>query len=226
MGEKDLIMGLKLLSDMSQKAKFSFISANLVDKKTQKRIFKPHVIKEIVGLKIGIFGLLDDTFNTVLQEREPGLVILEPLSLSKVLTKSLREQCDFIIVLSQLGESKDRKLARENSQIDLILGGGGESKKAVMERINEIPIYRCEPRGGYLGRIDYSLFDTKRPIKFIISGERDEMEKKLDRLITRSMQIKSEMAKSGKQDEMKVKELKFFRVETERIGKNPPLLRR
>jgi len=218
-GEKDLIMGLKFLSDMSQKAKFSFISANLVDKKTQKRIFKPHVIKEIVGLKIGIFGLLDDTFNTVLQEREPGLAILEPLSLSKVLTKSLREQCDLMIVLSQLGESKDRKLARENPQIDLILGGGGESKKAVIERVNEIPIYRLEPRGGYLGRIDYSFFDTKKPIKFLISSERDEMEKKLERLITRSMSIKSEMARSGKQDEMKVKELRFLESKQKELGK-------
>jgi len=218
-GEKDLMMGLQFLSDVSQKAKFPFISANLVDKKSQKEVFKPYVIKEIAELKIGILGLLDDSFNPTLQEKDPGLIILEPLSTSKALTKSLREHCDVIVVLSQLGESKDKKLARENRQIDLILGGGGESKRAVIERVNEVPIYRLEPRGGYLGRIDYSLIDVKKPVKFIVSSERDEMEKRLERLITRSMQIKSEIAKSGKQEEMKVKELKVLESKQKELEK-------
>ena len=218
-GEKDLMMGLKFLFDLSQRAKFPFISANLVDKKTQKEVFKPYVIKEIAGLRIGIFGLLDDLFNPTLQEKDPGLTILEPLSKSKALTKSLREYCDLIVVLSQLGESKDKKLARENREIDLILGGGGESKRAVIERVNEVPIYRLEPRGGYLGRIDYSLADAKKPVKFIITSERDEIEKRLERLSTRSMQIKSEMAKSGKQEEMKVKELKFLESKQKELEK-------
>jgi hypothetical protein len=218
-GEKDLMMGLHFLSDLSQKAKFPFTSANLVEKKTQKAVFKPFVIKEVAGLKIGIFGLLDDLFNPTLQGKDPGLTILEPLSTSKALTRSLREYCDLIVVLSQLGESKDKKLAKENSQIDLILGGGGESKRAVTERANEIPIFRLEPRGGYLGRIDYTLVDTKKPIKFLISSERDEMGKRLERLITRSMQIEAEMAKSGRQEEMKVKELRFLESKKKELEK-------
>jgi hypothetical protein len=218
-GEKDLMMGSKFLYDVSQKAKFPFISANLVDKKTEKGIFKPYVIKEIAGLRIGVFGLLDDTFNLILQEKEPGLTILDPISTSKALTKSLREYCDLIVALSQLGESKDKKLARENPQIDVILGGGGESTRAVRDRVNEVPIYRSEPRGGYLGRIDYTLADTKKPIKFLISRERDEMEKRLERLITRSMQIEADMTRSGKQDEMKVKELKFLESKQKELEK-------
>ena len=218
-GDKDLMMGFKFLSDMTQKAKFAFVSANLVDKKTEKGIFKPYVMKEIAGLKIGIFGILDDTSNPNLQEKEPGLTILDPVSTSKAVTKSLREYCDLIVALSQLGESKDKKLAKENPQIDLILGGGGESTRAVTERVNEVPIYRLEPRGGYLGRIDYSFVDTKKPIKFLISSERDEVEKRLERLITRSMQIKSEMARSGKQDDMKLKELRFLELKEKELEK-------
>jgi hypothetical protein len=219
-GEKDLMMGSKFLSDLGKKAKFSFVSANLVDKNTMKGVFKPYVIKEIAGIKVGIFGLVDDGFKLTLQERDPGLTILDPLSTSKAITKGLREYCDLVVLLSQLGESKDVKMARENPEIDLILGGGGESKRAVMERVNEVPIYRLEPRGGYLGRIDYSFVDTKKPIKFIISSERDDMEKRLERLIIRSMQIEAEMAKSGKQDEMKVKELRFLESKRKELEKN------
>ncbi len=209
-GEKDLMMGLKYLVETAQKAKFPFISANLIDKKTQKGVFTPYILKEIAGLRIIILGLLNDQFNLSLQEIDPALTVLDPITTSKELTKRLRESSDLIVVLSQLGESKDKKLARENPQIDLILGGGGNAQKAVMERVNEVPIYRLEPRGGYLGCIDYSLVNTKKPIKFLVSDERDELEKRLDRLITRSIQIKSEIERSGNQKEMRIKELKFL----------------
>jgi 2',3'-cyclic-nucleotide 2'-phosphodiesterase (5'-nucleotidase family) len=218
-GEKDLMMGLKFLAEVSQKAKFSFVSANLVDKKTGKCVFKPYVVKEIAGLRIGIVGLLDDQFNPTLEEKDPGLNIIEPSSGLKAAIKGLREYCDFVVILSQLGESKDKKLARENRDIDLILGAGGESKRVVMERVNGTAIYRLEPRGGYLGRVDYSLAETKRPIKFMISGEREEMEKKLERLISHSTQIKTEMAKSGKQDEIKAKELRFLESKQKELEK-------
>jgi hypothetical protein len=62
--------------------------------------------------------------------------------------------------------------------------------------------------------------DTKKPIKFLISSERDEMEKRLERLNARSMEIKMEMAKPGKQDEMKVKELKFLETKKKELEKS------
>ena len=209
-GEKDLMMGFRFLSDVTQKAKFPIVSSNLVDKKTRKTVFKPYAIHQIAGLKIGIFGLLDDIFNPTLQEKEPELTILEPISTSRAMTKALREYCDLIVLLSQLGESKNKKLARENPQIDLILGGGGEAKRAVMDRVNDVPIYRLEPRGGYLGRIDYTLANLKKPIQIRTSKERDELDKKLERVISRTIRLKTEMAKSNKQEEMKIKEMKFL----------------
>jgi hypothetical protein len=218
-GEKDLMMGSRFLADLTQKAKFQMVSANLVEKKNQATLFKPYVIKEMVGLKIGIFGLLDDSFTPAIQEKDPNLMILDPLLTSKTVTKHLREQCDLIILLSQLGESRDRRLARENSQIDFILGGGGDALKAVSDRVNDIPLYRLDPRGGYVGRIDYVLVNRRRPITFSISKERDEMEKRMERLINRSMQIKSEMAKSGKQEEMKLKELNFLEMKRKELEK-------
>lgn len=216
-GEKDLLMGSRFLLDITQKARFPLISANLVTKNNHTPVFKPYLFKEVSGLKIGIFGLLDDYFSPAIQEKDPNLTILDPLSTSKAITKKLREECDLIVLLSQLGESGDRRLARENSQIDLILGGGGDALKPVIDRINEIPIYRLEPRGGYLGRIDYVLVNTKRPIKFSISSERDEIEKRLERLISRIIQIKSEMASSKHREETKLKELKFLETRQKQL---------
>src|SRR5512136_3006655 len=55
-GEKDLMMGVKFLSEVSPKAKFSFVSTNLINRKTGKSVFKPYVVKEIAGLRVGILG--------------------------------------------------------------------------------------------------------------------------------------------------------------------------
>jgi len=218
-GEKDLMMGFKFLSEVSPKAKFPFVSTNLVDKETGKCIFKPYVVREIVGLRVGILGLLDDQFAPTLQQKNPGLTVAQPVVALRAAMKGLRENCDLIVVLSQLGESKDKKLAREVHEIDLILGGGGESRRTVMEEENGTAIYRLEPRGGYLGRVDYSINDTKRPIKFTISGEREELQKKLERLVFHSTQIKREMAEAGKRDEIKAKELSFLESKQKELEK-------
>lgn len=218
-GEKDLMMGLPFLLEVASKAKFSFVSANLVDKKSGKYILKPYVIKEIAGLKVGILGLLDDQFKPALQEKDPRLDILEPFSAVKVALQGLRGYCDFVVVLSQLGESKDKKLAREIHDIHLLLGGGGESGRMVMEREEDTAIYRLEPRGGYLGRVDYSLTDIKRPIQFAISDKQEELQKKLERLIFRSTQIKTEMDRVGKREEMRLKELSFLESKQKEVEK-------
>jgi len=70
-----------------------------------------------------------------------------------------------------------------------------------------------------LGRVDYSLVDMKRPIKFINSSEQEETEKKLERIINHSTKIKAEMAKPGKQDEVKAKELKFLESKQKELEK-------
>lgn len=219
-GERDLMEGLQFLTGLAPKARFPLVSANLVDRRTGESIFRPYVIKEIAGVRVGILGLMSEGFDTTFQEREHGLRILDPFTTSKTLMKNLKENCDLLVVLSQLGELKDKRLAKENPQIDLVLGGGGESKRAVHERVNEVPIYRLEPRGGYLGRINYSLSDTRKPIKFVISQERDEIEKRLDRVIQHLNQIKSEMTKSGKPNEVREKEWRYLeskRKELEQI---------
>jgi signal transduction histidine kinase len=57
---------------------------------------------------------------------------------------------------------------------------------AVADKVNGVSIYRLEPRGGYIGKVDYSLADTRKPLKFSTSSEGEEVEKRLERLTIRS----------------------------------------
>ncbi|MCK5553142.1 MAG: hypothetical protein KAJ09_08365, partial [Deltaproteobacteria bacterium] len=62
-GEKDLTLGLGFLNEVAKRAEFPFISANLVDRKNRKTLFKPCVTEEIAGIKVGIIGLMSHWVN-------------------------------------------------------------------------------------------------------------------------------------------------------------------
>jgi len=162
-GEKDLIMGLGFLDDIAKRAKFPFISANLIERKSRKTVFRPFVTEEIAGIKIGIIGLMSHWVNEVLKEREPYLEVLDPLDAVKPYVEELRKSCDLIIVLSQLGERGDKELVLKVQGIDIIVGGS-RGKRIRYSRIRETIMYRLEPRGGYLGKLDLFLARKGKPL--------------------------------------------------------------
>ncbi len=163
-GEKDLMMGLGFLRDVAKTAKFSLISANLIDRKTRKTVFRPFITEEIAGIKVGIIGLMSRWVNEVLKEKEPYLEVLDPLDAVKPYVAELRKSCDLVIVLSQLGERGDRQLVLKVPGIDIIVGGS-RGKRIRYSRIKETLMYRLEPRGGYLGKLDLFLTRKGKPLR-------------------------------------------------------------
>ena len=57
-GDTDLVLGLQYLSTLQKHSPVPLLSTNLKDKKTGKTLFKPYLVKEIYGLKVGIIGLI------------------------------------------------------------------------------------------------------------------------------------------------------------------------
>ncbi|MFQ6080009.1 MAG: hypothetical protein ACE5NJ_12885 [Thermodesulfobacteriota bacterium] len=124
-GEKDLIMGLGFLDEVAKRAKFPFVSTNLIDRKTRKTVFRSFITEEIAGIKVGIVGLMSQWVNEVLKGKEPYLEVLNPFGAVRPSVTELRKSCDLVIVLSQLGERGDRELALKVPGIDIIVGGAG-----------------------------------------------------------------------------------------------------
>ncbi|NIS60456.1 MAG: hypothetical protein GTO13_07110 [Proteobacteria bacterium] len=209
-GEKDLTWGLGFLSEVAKRARFPFISANLVDRKTRKTVFRPFITKEIAGMKVGVIGLMSRWVNEVLKEKEPYLEVLDPLDAVRPYVAELKESCDFVIVLSQLGERVDRELALKVPEINIILGGG-QSKRIRYSRIRESLMYRLEPRGGYLGKLDLSLARKGKPLNLTDYEQRESIVKKMETIQKRWMEIKREIegdiGKSPSRREVRVKEL-------------------
>ncbi len=206
-GERDLILGYEFLTDVAKKTRFPFISTNLKDRGAHQPFFQPHIIKDIAGLKVGIFGVID---GKALGKSDPVITASDPVQEARAVVKDLKEKCDIIIALSQLGEAGDRKLVEAVSEIDIVIGGV-KSKTIRYEKLRNTIMARLIPRGGYLGVLDLHINKKVRPYRFQNLSDREELLKKIERLRVRSQVIEDRMeGLPSKEKRMKQKELKIL----------------
>lgn len=148
-GEADFILGLDALIDLRKKANFPFISSNILDKNTGAPVFQPVVFREISGLRVGILGLCPGS-----EKVDHSVLVDDPVAAVKKMVEKIRNQCDFIIVLSSLGLELDKVLAKQAPRINLIISGKADRllTEAVIE--GNTMIVQAYRRGQYLGRLD------------------------------------------------------------------------
>jgi len=122
-GDDDLSLGKKFLIELSNTSGIPFLSSNLIDEESGKLLFHRHIIKEVNGLKIGIFSLLSpDMFLGHSDPRRKGLIFRNPFETAQEMVKELEPQTDLIILLSHLGYHKDVELAQKILGIQTIIG--------------------------------------------------------------------------------------------------------
>lgn len=132
-GNHDFNYGQDRLVELAGMAQFPIISANLV-KADGTTLLEPYVIKEIGGLKIGIFGLsTPETAYKTNPKNVEGLTFANPVETANKIVAELQEkEVDAIIALAHLGIDKETVdtsyLVRDNVEgIDLIIDGHSHS---------------------------------------------------------------------------------------------------
>ncbi len=78
-------------------------------------LFQPYLLKEVNGLRVGIFSLLSPDFFDPTDPRTKGLIIQPPPEVAQSMVKELRPRTDLIILLSHLGYPKDVELAQTSA---------------------------------------------------------------------------------------------------------------
>ena len=173
----DLAMGKDFLLERQKIANFPFLSANLVDKKTGKLIFRPYVIKETNGLKIGIFGLVTTQVESI--QRSANFEVQEPIEVARKLVMELKDKCDLIIALTQLGSQGDVELVRQVPEINIIIGGQGKigplfkPRKMKPTRVDHTVILQAHNQGRHLGRLDLTI--SNKSYDFVDYSEKLEI---------------------------------------------------
>jgi hypothetical protein len=158
-GEVDLSWGVTELKKMGKKAKFSILLANLQDLKTKKPVFQPYLIKEMGGIRVGLFGLLSNRFSGSLDPHDKvAFRLTDPMEAAKQVIEELKKKkCKAIIVVAHMDESEQRKLAETFREIYFVVSGHERGLKRQPVEVRNAQILTVGTRGEYLGQMEFFL---------------------------------------------------------------------
>ncbi|MCL5673475.1 MAG: thiosulfohydrolase SoxB [Deltaproteobacteria bacterium] len=156
-GEKQLLSNIK-------KLKFPFIAQNVTNATWGGLIFKPYIIKEVNGLRVGIIG---QAFPYVPLAHPSHFVKnwnfgIDTSHAQKMVNElKNKEKVDLVVVLSHNGLEVDRKFASLINGIDIIVGGHTHDILPAPQIINNTIIVQAGTHGKFVGRIDLNVQNKK-----------------------------------------------------------------
>jgi 2',3'-cyclic-nucleotide 2'-phosphodiesterase (5'-nucleotidase family) len=133
-GNHEFDNGVPFLVELLKRPKFPVLAANIYEAKTGKRVSwtTPYVIKDVKGIKVGMFGLLTSNMsNLAFPEHIKTLRFRREADEAADVVKELKAKgAQIIIALTHVGWEKrnekgegDRYIAEHVPGIDLIVGG-------------------------------------------------------------------------------------------------------
>ncbi|MCX8117843.1 MAG: hypothetical protein N3G78_07940 [Desulfobacterota bacterium] len=180
-GDDDLSLGKEFLQEMAKRAKFPFLSTNVIDEATGKPLFQTHLLKELAGLRIGLFSLLSsEAFQNPYDPRRKGLQFRSPTETAQAMVKELQPRTDLIILLSHLGYPKDVELAQTVPGIHFIIGGHSAVNLPNPPFIQRSWIFQMASKGLYGGRLQLLLRSNE--LLFFNGSEKRSLENSLHQL--------------------------------------------
>ncbi len=172
-GNHEFDFGLEAFEEMRGEAAFPFLSSNIYLSGNKKNFATPFIEKDFSnGLKVALVGITAKETETISKSGLDGKITLsEPVALLNKIVPELKKKNNIVILLSSLGlydsddsfdgYAGDRKVAKNVSGIDLIIGSRTKIhlEKAVME--NGVPIVQTEGYGKWIGRYDFYIQNGK-----------------------------------------------------------------
>ncbi|MDO9897918.1 bifunctional UDP-sugar hydrolase/5'-nucleotidase UshA [Glaesserella parasuis] len=164
LGNHEFDFPLQVLDMQEKWAKFPFISANVINKKTNKHLVKPYVTLNKGGLKFAVIGLTtEDTAKLGNPDVTENVVFNDPIKTAKETLAQVKktEKPDVSIALTHMGYYFDEQhgmnapgdvsLARglDKGAFDLIIGGHTHDTVCVDEKgvfkLKYTPGEECKP---------------------------------------------------------------------------------
>jgi len=151
-GDEEFNFGDDFLFGAIEKYKIPFISSNINSNK-----ILPFVLKKINKTQIGILAA------TGLESRpKSNLEFQDPTEAIQKTVQSLKKQnIDLIILLSQLGEEKDKDIAKKIGGIDIIISGKYVPKQELMEKVGPVVFLYPKWEARSLCRARLKIKDSK-----------------------------------------------------------------
>lgn len=160
-GNHETDYGIAHLLFLEKCAKFPIINANLYIRTNQARLFKPHAILEVDGMKILFIGIL--TEEVLAQTKGDGLIgsfvgINEAAAeVGRICNAYNAIDIDFTVLLTHIGFEEDKRLAAILDPawgVDVIIGGHSHTFITEPARVNDILIVQAGTGTDQIGRFD------------------------------------------------------------------------
>jgi len=134
------------------------ISANLLYK--DKPLFPQYRIIEYNKTKIAIISLTSADINPEISKQ--GISVTNPEDSLQGLIPILQKKADLILLLSNLGQSKDLELIGKVKAVDLIIGSGkGRVYRRAQQKQNTY-LLRVPSKGKVVGKVSIKLNDKNK----------------------------------------------------------------
>jgi len=156
-GNHDFNYGWERLVALDQMANFPIMGANIINE-AGETILTPYEIKEVGGVKIGIFSL--STPETALKthpKNVAGLTFTDPVTVATEMVNLLEPQVDLIIALGHLGTDQESEpytsiqVIQAVPGIDLFVDGHCHTEFSSGMLINETLLVSTGEHGNNLG---------------------------------------------------------------------------
>src|SRR5215510_982378 len=190
-GNHEYNFGLKVLEKARKEASFPWISANTYDKKTIQPHYKPYIVKEVAGVKIGILGLTTPGVpNWDNPPNYAGLEFHEPVAEARKWVPILRDQekVDVVVIAMHMGLGEDLRtgevspgqvpheneaiaIAKEVPSVDVIFMGHTH-RDVPSVYINGVLLTQANRWGRHLARADLYLQKTTTGWRVYAKGAR------------------------------------------------------
>ncbi len=119
-GTTDLLLGLGELTHLTGRAKFPFLAANMTSPTGNP--FKPFIIVEVAGVKVGVIGLIVESMGKAyLAKVAPGIELLPSVETARKIVAELKGKVDLIVALAHVRQDVSQQLATEVEGIDIVI---------------------------------------------------------------------------------------------------------
>ncbi|MEO5374218.1 MAG: bifunctional metallophosphatase/5'-nucleotidase [Alphaproteobacteria bacterium] len=157
LGNHEFDFGAANLRERIGESKFPWLGANVTYGGTGIPGVLPHIIRDMGGVKVGLFGIL--TAETSHLAADPRLTLEPEISKSHEMVAKLRhEGADIVVAITHLDLAQDLRLAREVKGVDLILGGHDHDPAGMVE--NGVLVLRAGSDAHWLAVIDLLVDKT------------------------------------------------------------------
>ncbi len=164
-GDQELFYGLAKFRERFPEQQKNIVSASLRDN-DGKPAFDPYRIVETDSVRIGIIGLTSIEAFKFFPKSRMDFTIEDPdVTLGRILPE-LKEKCDVVVVLSQMGRDKDVEIAGKWDGIDVIIGGHSQTLLEKAIEVSGTKVVQAGKGGGHVGELVIHC-DDQRNVKNI-----------------------------------------------------------